>query len=303
VASIGKVLGNRSVLYKYLNPNLALVTAVAESTATVYLLDAVSGQVLHTSTHTGVDTTQPIASALSENWFAYSLWADVTDTSDTKGYQLVISELYESPITNDRGPLGNAANYSSVRAGGIPRPHVISQSFMIPESISHMAVTQTRQGITMRQLLCTLPASNAIIGIPRTFLDPRRPVDRDPSATEAEEGLFRYHPFLEFDPKWYVTHAREVIGIDTILSSPTLLESTSLIFAFGGDVFGTRVSPSQAFDILGKGFSKLQLLATVLALGVGVAVLAPMVSGRCFHFPLSSPRRGPIPDMHLAPLS
>ncbi|GKZ21008.1 hypothetical protein AbraIFM66951_010166 [Aspergillus brasiliensis] len=275
VASIGKVLGNRSVLYKYLNPNLALITAVGESSATFYLLDAISGKILHTSTHQGVDPTQPIASAISENWFAYSFWADAVDSSSAKGYQLVISELYESPVPNDRGPLDSASNYSSI--SDLPLPHVISQAFIIPEPISHMAVTQTRQGITVRQLLCTLPSSNAIIGIPRPVLDPRRPIGRDPTSTEAEEGLFKYNPFLEFDGKWYHTHSRDVAGIKSVLSAPTLLESTSLIFAFGGDIFATRATPSQAFDVLGKGFSKLQLVLTIVALTAGVIVLAPMV--------------------------
>ncbi|KAJ5665171.1 uncharacterized protein N7477_007619 [Penicillium maclennaniae] len=279
VASIGKVLGDRSVLYKYLNSNLVLVTAVDTKghTAGFYLLDAVSGKILHEAIQVGVDANQPISSTISENWFAYSFYGDVTDETSAKGYQLVISELYESDIPNDRGPLDAAGNYSSIH-GASPLPHVVSQSFVIPEPISHMAVTQTRQGITTRQLLCTLPFSNSIVGIPRPVLDPRRPVGRDPTSSEAEEGLFRYAPFLDFDGKWYLTHARDVAGIKTVLSQPTLLESTSLIFAFGGDIFGTRATPSQAFDILGKSFSKLQLLLTVVALAVGVSFLAPMVS-------------------------
>lgn len=285
VASIGKVLGNRSVLYKYLNSNLALVTAVNEkaNTASFYLLDGVSGRVLHANTQAGVDSTQPIASVVSENWFAYSFWGDVAaNESSAKGYQLVVSELYESPLPNDRGALDSATNYSSVDV--LPLPHVISQAFMIPEPISQMAVTQTRQGITTRQLLCTLPSSNSIVGIPRPVLDPRRPIDRDPTAAEAEEGLFRYAPYLEFDGKWYLSHARDVAGIKQVLSRPTLLESTSLVFAYGSDIYGTRATPSQAFDVLGKSFSKLQLVLTVVALGVGVAILAPMVCLNPVHF-------------------
>lgn len=278
VASIGKVLGDRSVLYKYLNPNLALVTAVNEvdRTASFYLIDGVSGKVLHAASQSGVDTTQPITSAIAENWFTYSFFGDVVDETSAKGYQLVVSELYESSIPNDRGGLGDAGNYSSVDS--IPVPHVISQAFMIDQPISHMAVTQTRQGITTRQLLCTLPSTNAIIGIPRSVLDPRRPVDRDPTTAEVEEGLFRYTPFLAFDGKWYLTHSRDVAGIETVISRPTLLESTSVVFAFGSDIFGTRATPSQAFDVLGKSFSKLQLLLTVVALAIGVSLLAPMVS-------------------------
>ncbi|KAG9230154.1 hypothetical protein BJ875DRAFT_472969 [Amylocarpus encephaloides] len=288
VASIGRVLGDRTVLYKYLNTNIALVTATSahDSTATFYLIDTISGGVLHSATHAGVDTTQPIASVITENWFIYSLWADISsdtnNSGDSKGYQLVISEMYESNIPNDRGPQGAEANSSSLEPSDIPNadpalPHVISESFLIPEAISHMSVTQTRQGISIRQVLCTLASSGAIVGIPKSILDPRRPVGRDPTTAEMEEGLFRYTPVIDFDPKIILTHKREVIGIKDVIAAPAVLESTSLVFAYGVDIFGTRVAPSAAFDILGKGFNKLSLVATVLALWVGVVVLAPMV--------------------------
>lgn len=296
VASIGRVLGDRSVMYKYLNPNTILITAVTDtaSTATFYLLDTVSGEILYSTTQEGVDTTQPITTLLTENWFAYSLFASNPSTSTStstssasafpasQGYQLVIAELFESSLPNDRGDLGSASNYSSLHPSSSANdafygPHVESRTFLIPESISHMAVTQTRQGITSRQLICTLASSNAIIGIPRNFLDARRPVGRDPVASEMEEGLIKYMPVIDFDPKWYITHTREVMGIKNVITTPALLESTSLLFAYGVDVFGTRVAPSLAFDILGKGFGKLNLVGTVLALGAGVGVLAPMV--------------------------
>ena len=154
----------------------------------------------------------------------------------------------------------------------------MSQSFLIPEAISHMSITQTRQGITTRSLLCSLASTSSLISIPRSYLDPRRPVERDPTPAEAEEGLFRYSPGIEFDPKMIISHEREVVGVKGIMATPALLESTSLVFAYGIDIFGTRVAPSFAFDILGKGFNKVSLVATVLALWVGVVVVAPMVS-------------------------
>lgn len=289
VASIGKVLGDRTVLYKYLNPNVVLVTAVSEesSSAIFYLIDSVSGDVLYSTTHEGVDTKQPITSALTENWFAYSLWSDIPVTvaalPASKGYQIVISELFESSIPNDRGPLGPTDNSSSIEPSDEINaepalPYVITQSFLIPESISHMSVSQTSQGITTRQLICTLTGSNAVVGIPRHVLDARRLVGRAPTPAEMEEGLIQYHPVIEFDPKMILTHKREVIGIKDVIATPAVLESTSLLFAYGIDVFGTRVAPSAAFDILGKSFNRLSLVATVLALWVGVFILAPMVN-------------------------
>ncbi|KAL9617942.1 MAG: hypothetical protein Q9160_007308 [Pyrenula sp. 1 TL-2023] len=284
VASIGKVLGNRSVLYKYLSPNLALATSTSEDALTVTLLDAITGTILYTTTHPSIDTSSPISSVISENWFAYSFFGNPSSEPSSpgaKGHHLIITELYESPYPNDRGPLGAQTNYSAFSPSTFsspPIPHTISQAFLTPQPISHLSVTQTTQGITSRLLLAYLPHTSALIGIPRTILDPRRPVARDPTSLEAqEEGLFRYVPFLDFDPKWYLSHSREVLGVKEVMARSTMLESTGLVFAWGHDVFGTRVSPSMAFDVLGKGFNRMSLVATVVALTVGVGVLAPMV--------------------------
>lgn len=296
VASIGKALGDRNVLYKYLNPNIILVTAIGRkaSTASFYLLDSISGAIISSTSHANVDTDKPVVSAMSENWFAYSLFSESSavvhdttqsDTQKLKGYQLVISELYESPYPNDRGSLGSSLNASSLyptaedEENTVETPHIITQTFLIPGPISSMSISSTLQGITTRSLLCAIPESKSLISISRAFLDPRRPVGRDPTAAEMEEGLFRYSPFLEFEPKWILSHKRELLSLSEIITSPSLLESTSLVFAFGEiDIFGTRTAPIGAFDILGKGFSKLQLVLTVVALAVGTTVVAPFVS-------------------------
>ena len=62
-----------------------------------------------------------------------------------------------------------------------------------------------------------------------------------------------------------------------VVTSPALLESTSLVFASGLDLFFTRVAPSGSFDVLSEGFSKEQLLGTILVLAIGLAVLRPLV--------------------------
>lgn len=288
VASIGRVLGDRSVMYKYLNPNLLLITVVNDDSATAsfHLLDSVSGRLLHSITQPGVDTSRHISAVMSENWFVYSFWGDLPSTNSSiialKGYQLAVAELYDSTLPNDRGPLGDAANFSSLtpspRTPNPGDPYVLSSSFVIPEAISALAVTQTRQGITSHSILAMLPFSHAIISIPKALVDPRRPNGRDPTPAEVEEGLLRRTAVLDFDPKWILSHRREVVGVNKIITIPALLESTSLVFGYGLDIFGTRVTPSMAFDMLGQEFAKRQLVLTVLALGIGVAVLAPMVS-------------------------
>lgn len=284
VASIGRALADRSVLYKYLNPNLILVTAVndAASTLSLYLLDSVSGAVVYSASHKDVDTTQDIATALSENWFTYTFFSAATGTTSAQGYQLVISELYESALPNDRGA-NPSGNYSSLEPSEVPdsltTPHVVSQSFIIPEPISHLGVTQTRQGITSRVLIASLPRSNGILAIPRNLVDARRQVREKgkPSANDMEEGVVPYSPILDFDPRGLLSHERQVVGVRNIITSPALLESTSLVFAYGLDVFGTRAMPSGTFDVLGVGFNKVTLTSTVVGLFAAVMMVAPIV--------------------------
>ncbi|KAI1494607.1 hypothetical protein F5X96DRAFT_616836 [Biscogniauxia mediterranea] len=288
IASIGRVLGDRSVKYKYLNPNTIVVAAVneQENLLGVYLLDTVSGQVLYSAIYEGVDSSKDITCALAENWFMCSFFGQYqlrdAPAQSLKGYQVVVTDLYESELSNDRGPLGDAANFSSIEPIDLPTapplPSVVSKTFVLSGPINALAVTQTRQGITTRQLLAYLPESHGIVGLPRALLEPRRPVGRDPTPAELEEGLSKYAPAIELDARLLVTHQRDVLGVEQILAAPAVLESTCLVFATGGvDVFGSRVTPSQAFDVLGKGFNKLALLGTVLALFAGVVGLRPVV--------------------------
>lgn len=296
IASIGKALGDRNVLYKYLNPNLLAISTMdhAHSHVSIYLLDSASGDTLYSTSHRGVHTSEPVAVTLAENWIAYTLYLDATSNAQEtaskasiipKGHQLIVAELFESSIPNDRGPLGSSLNYSSIHPATASddstasTPYVISQAYILPGPISKMTPTSTLQSITPRSLICILPNLNALISIPRSVVDPRRPVGRDPTPAEIEEGLFRHSAQLDFEPKWILTHKREVMGLTHVITTPSLLESTSLVFAYGElDVFGTRVAPIGGFDMLGKGFSRFQLVATVVGLAVVTGALTPMVS-------------------------
>lgn len=289
VASIGRVLGDRQVKYKYLNPNTIVVAFFEDSTdsLSIQLIDTVSGQILASQVYNGVDAGKGVSCAISENWYTCSFFGEYTLDDGTnraiKGYQIVATDLYESESPNDRGPLGDAANFSSLNpiddpAAGTPLPWTTSQGWVANQPLRLYAVSQTRQGVTNRVVLAYLPEVHGIVGLPRIAIDPRRPVGRDPTAAEVEaEGLVKYLPGLEIDPRAIVSHERDVVGIEGIVAAAATVESTSLVVAYGVDVFGTRIAPSGVFDILGKSFDKAILILTVVALFGGVAFLSPMV--------------------------
>jgi hypothetical protein len=282
-------LGNRSVMYKYLDPNVLAVATKrdAPSSVALYLIDTVKGTIHHHANHAGGVGTVQIAQA--ENWIVYTYWNEgggnailswETDHSgvpgekkpnnglSTKGQEVVVLEMYESENPDQR----SASEVYSAFAHH--RPFVASQAYSFPTGIRAIGTTTTKSGITTRDVLLGLP-TNQLLGINKRFLDPRRPTG-PLTADEKEEGLIPYMSVLGVNPRDVASYTLDVAGIDSVLSSPTDLESTSLIVAFGLDVFGTRVRPSKSFDVLSDDFNRIGLIVTALALLIGIVVTRTM---------------------------
>ncbi|KAK9373281.1 uncharacterized protein V1513DRAFT_480534 [Lipomyces chichibuensis] len=270
--SVGRVLGDRSVLYKYLNPHILAVAAVHEDTksAAVFLIDDVSGRLLYSSFHDDevVDTAAGVKLVVGEHWVVYSYWSELA----TRGEKLVVLDLYESDVRNERW--SNAQNFSSFTE--TPLPFVQDQAYLFPEHITSLAVSRSRFGITNRDIIATLDNAQIAV-IPKRLLDARRPINRDPTNEEKEEGLVKYDALVGDDKRFIISHVFNVVGTKKTICNPAYLESTVLVFAYGLDLFFTRITPSQPFDLLSKSFNKGQLLLTIFALMVGVRFTGPMV--------------------------
>lgn len=70
----------------------------------------------------------------------------------------------------------------------------------------------------------------------------------------------------------------QISALRGIVTTPSRLESTSLVFAYGMDLFYTRVMPSRMYDTLDDHeFSYALLVATLVSLVVGTLVASVMV--------------------------
>jgi len=67
-----------------------------------------------------------------------------------------------------------------------------------------------------------------------------------------------------------MTYSLPVTGVKTIISNPATLESTSLVVAYGLDIFLTRRSPSNTFDVLSDSFNKPFLIITMTTIVIAV---------------------------------
>jgi hypothetical protein len=125
VASIGKVLTNRTTLYKYLNPRLfvlltepsapmnAQFSAITGTTKPgecgVYVVDAAKGTVIYRATvpgvtgPSGVGGVCDVKASLAENWLVYHYYDDdFSGQGQTKGWRMVSVELYEGKGIDDK---------------------------------------------------------------------------------------------------------------------------------------------------------------------------------------------------------
>ncbi|RDX49601.1 DUF1620-domain-containing protein [Lentinus brumalis] len=280
VASFGKVLGNRTTLYKYLNPNLVGVVTGPPSTAppsdsaacSIYLVDGGKGTIIYHTVLPSVAGACDVKAALVENWLVYHYYDNEVGVNQAKGHRVVSVELYEGYGVDDKRRSSELSSLSNETTA----VSVYEQAYIFPRGIRTLTPTSTSYGITVKDIIVA-NENNQIQSFPRRFLDPRRPKQK-PTAEEAEEWLIQYDPVLPDDPKRVLSHNYQVAKTRRIITSPALLESTSLVFAYGLDLFFTRVAPSNTFDVLSESFNKPQLVITIAGLALAIAVAKPIVA-------------------------
>jgi len=307
------ITGMHEVMYKYLNPNLVAVSTVSQHvpffkgskagttgslsnpSVHLYCIDTITGHVLYHVAHPS--TMGPTNIALSENWVVHTYWNERnlrTELSvvelweeskqDENVMELVMQGLglgekaasntfvKKKHFANGRG---EGRTFSAFQEAS---PQKEEQSFVSPVSVKTLAVSSTELGITSKDLLMGT-TTNQLYAMPRKFFDARRPT-KQPTAEEMEEGLMQYHPTLPMMPTSVLSYNRTIAGLRGIRAVPAGgLESTSLVLAYGIDMFFCRSAPSKTFDMLPEDFQYAVLLMTIVGLSVATVAIS-MLSKR-----------------------
>ncbi|XP_010541259.1 PREDICTED: ER membrane protein complex subunit 1 [Tarenaya hassleriana] len=274
-----KAVADQDVMYKYISKNLLFVATVSpkgdgdigsvtpeESTLVVYLIDTITGRILHRMSHQGCQG--PVHAVFSENWVVYHYF-----NLRAHKYEVTVVEIYDQSRAENKNVWKLVLGKHNLTApiSSYSRPEVItkSQSYFFAHSVKTMAVTSTAKGITSKQLLIGT-IGDQVLALDKRFVDPRRTLN--PSQAEKEEGIIPLTDSLPVIPQTYVTHSLKVEGLRGIVTEPAKLESTSHVFAYGMDIFYTRLAPSRTYDSLTDDFSYALLLITIVALVVAIYV-------------------------------
>ncbi|KAL0905820.1 hypothetical protein M5K25_024258 [Dendrobium thyrsiflorum] len=274
-----KVIADQDVMYKYISKSLLFVATISPKAAgeigsvtpeeawlIAYLIDAVTGRILHRVIHQGAQG--PVNAVVSENWVVYHYF-----NLRAHRYEMSVIEIYDQSRADNKDVLklvlGKHNLTSPISLYSRPEVVVKSQSYFFTHSVKVMTVTTTAKGITSKQLLIGTIADQ-VLALDKRYLDPRRTAN--PTQSEKEEGIIPLTDTLPIIPQSYVTHSLQVEGIRGIVTIPAKLESTTLVFAYGVDLFFTRIAPSRTYDSLTEDFNYALLLITIVALVAAILV-------------------------------
>lgn len=269
---IGITQADKSVLYKYLNPNIASVLSydAAEDTLTLHVVDVVTGAELHSQSHRheAIDVGS-VRVVMSGNWIVYTYLA----TRPRAEQRMVVLDLFETGVPNQHALPHN-----------ITIGQVSTKAYIFPERILELAHSVTKFGITTKVLLA-FTDSGSVVQVPKYLVNSRRIADREFTAQDAlnDFRLTPYEPVLGVHASHVLNHKRQLStsGRGQILSAATLLESTSVVCYFSHlDWFCTTIQPSLQYDTLGEGFAKTKLILTMVGLLLAVLVTKPLVNSK-----------------------
>jgi len=255
VHSAGRVLADRSVLFKYMNPNLALllwegVEAGSKGQVTAQMLDLVTGRTFYSASHKKV--CGPYHVVHSENWALYSFFNE-----KARRTELVSLELYEGKQQS------NSSMFSSIE--NLVSPLVEMRAFILPlTEVAALRETITGKGITSKHVLVA-NTDGWVLDLPLHMVDPRRPA-LDTPAHLREPGIPPYIPELPAPRESILNYNQTVANIKGIATASSGLESTVIVFVYGLDLYGTRLTPSKGFDLLNPDFDYLMISSVLLVL-------------------------------------
>lgn len=178
IASFGKVLGNRTTLYNYLNPRLftVLTTFPTKRKCGLYVLDSMKGTVVYRVETKASSKGCEVKSTLMENWLLYHYFESEIE-SGAKGNRVVSVEFYEGQGIDEKTrrlvffiPLMTAYDFAcslelSAFSNETLNFHTREQSYIVTYAVTALTSTTTRFGISNKDLICPCCPFNPMIFI------------------------------------------------------------------------------------------------------------------------------------------
>ncbi|KAF2077846.1 hypothetical protein CYY_000808 [Polysphondylium violaceum] len=258
IQSPAVILGNRNLLPKYVNRNVISIASLDPklSLLTITLVDAVSGITIKSFTH--AHSAAKVSIVHTENSVVYAHY----DLTSHKQHISVI-DMFEKTVEWTQDTYSSLSTSKQDIAANLIIKHKTFD--FVQGLIKTMRLAITTKGITSKNVLVGT-VSGQILPIDKKWINARRPTPEEALPTDQEEGLIPYGPRLAFPPFFYITFNTTIPALRSIETQGTDLESTSIVLAYGVDVFCTLIAPSLPYDILSDSFNHIALIITSIVL-------------------------------------
>ena len=313
------VLGDDSLLLKYLNPHMVAVVTISESSdpptgllvRAINPIKGVTGKTKPKGVDTVTDHSNDTSSESSPNLFVSLVdtvsgrilyRASHANADKTAEHAILINENWVIYSFFNEMTKRSELGVLSMHEGMIDKSGL--NAFTTPEqagSFSSLSARESKPVVLAKTYAVTKPITalgvtatkggistkhiliastdDRISSVPRNLLEPRRPTGVLKDV-EKLEGLMQYHPLVPLITLTSPSYNQTVHLATTIISAPTDLESQSLVLAFGGpDIFFARVAPSKGFDLLPEDFNRILLTLVLIGL-LAVLVVVKIISRR-----------------------
>lgn len=270
--------GNGRLIFKFNDTNLFALATIApksgsaqETEMFVYILNGVTGKLVAKVRQDYV--RNDVKLMIDQNWLVAHYW-----NYKQGRYEFLSVELFEPETSYSAVEVLTRFfegfykdTYSSYLK---PNPVVFTHTYTIPTGVKAIGVTQTLQGITKQDLLLVMN-SNQIFALDRRLLSPRRKMEEDKSELSEfdESGLKAYAPVVPIAHTNILNYYLHLEGLSKVTTIPSSLESTSIMAAYGLDLFVMKVMPEKSFDMLTEDFSYNAIILTISGLLVADTVV------------------------------
>lgn len=182
-------------MYKFLDSNLLAVSVMSEEAGTlsIYIIDGVTGKIVHKFTEASVTPNEPVDMLLSENYFILA-FKRASRSSGLPLQELSVTEFYESLEEKDTWKmLKDRYLYSAPRlvkeeysSTALETPHVVQESYQLTVDVKAIALTQSQAHVTSKMLVL-LTSNDQVYSIENALWSARRQSKADAEAKAQKE--------------------------------------------------------------------------------------------------------------------
>ena len=167
-------------------------TKTPSPTLFINVVDTVSGQILHRASHAHIapesklsgDANVPVV--ISENWIVYAF-----PNARSRRTELGVITLHEGMIDKQGiSAFSTPEQQETFSSLTSPKPVALTKTYALSLPVSAIGVTNTKNGISSKNILLATGAAGNVVKIDRRLLDPRRP-SGEPKDSEKKEGLMQ----------------------------------------------------------------------------------------------------------------